>query len=105
MSGFVKRNHVSIWNWIQRYKPEKISHTKRRIYEFIFNETLIKVGGEFAWSGIASKPKDKTILGIIYHMKEVLIDEHFMDFLSKETWKNVLSLLMVVHGIHKHVDS
>ncbi|HXT83335.1 MAG TPA: hypothetical protein VN704_03230 [Verrucomicrobiae bacterium] len=21
---FIKRNHMSIWNWIQKYKPEKI---------------------------------------------------------------------------------
>jgi putative transposase len=62
LSGFVKGNHVSIWNWIQHYKPEKISYTKRRIYEFIVDETLIKVGGEFAWLWIASKPKDKTSL-------------------------------------------
>ena len=23
-----KRNHASIWNWIQRYKPKKILQTK-----------------------------------------------------------------------------
>jgi hypothetical protein len=42
-------------------------HTKRRIYEFIVDETLIKVvGGEFVWLWIASsEPKDKkTILRI-----------------------------------------
>ena len=39
-------------------------HTKRRIYEFIVDETLIKVGGEFVWLWIASEPKDKTIIEI-----------------------------------------
>jgi transposase-like protein len=45
-SPFIKRNHVFIWNCIQHYKPEKLFHRKRRIYEFIINETPIKVGTE-----------------------------------------------------------
>jgi putative transposase len=46
LSAFIKRNHVSIWNWIQHYKPQKLFHRKRRIYEFIVDETVIKVGTE-----------------------------------------------------------
>jgi len=42
-SCFVKRNHVSIWNWIQKYRTKKLSSTKKRkIEEFIVDETLIK---------------------------------------------------------------
>jgi hypothetical protein len=65
LSPFIKSNHVSIWNWIQHYKPEKISHSKRRIYGFIVDETLIKVGTEllaWVWVWIAIELKDKTIL-------------------------------------------
>ncbi len=102
---FVRRNHVSIWNWIQHYKPEKMFHTKRRIYEFIIDETLIKVGGEFVWLWIASEPKDKTILGIhISYERSMLIAEHFIHSLVKKYGKHPV-LLMVVHGIHKPVDS
>ncbi|WP_172602092.1 hypothetical protein [Candidatus Nitrosocosmicus franklandus] len=25
LSQIYKRNHVSIWNWIQKYKPQKLS--------------------------------------------------------------------------------
>jgi transposase-like protein len=37
---------------------------KRRIYEFIVDETLIKVGNELVWVWIAIELKDKTTLGI-----------------------------------------
>ncbi|MGA9168999.1 MAG: hypothetical protein WBZ20_02500 [Nitrososphaeraceae archaeon] len=46
LSPFIKSNHLSIWNWIQHYKPEKLFHMIRRIYECIVDETLIKVGTE-----------------------------------------------------------
>ena len=65
LSPFIRRNHVSIWNWIQHYKPEKLFHRKTKIYEFIVDETLIKVGNELVWVWIiAIELKDKTILGI-----------------------------------------
>jgi hypothetical protein len=33
---FIKRNHlVSIWNWIQKYKPEKTSSIRKRIFQNI----------------------------------------------------------------------
>ena len=47
LSCFIKRNHVSIWNWIQKYKPKKkIISKRKRIAEFIIDETFIKVGSE-----------------------------------------------------------
>ena len=93
MSQFVKRNHVSIWNWIQKYNPEKMFHRKRRIDEFIVDETLIKVGNEFAWLWIATaEPKDKTILGIhISYERSMLIAEHFIHSLVKKYGKHSVS--------------
>jgi putative transposase len=32
-SCFIKRSHVSIWNWIQKYNPQKISTKKKKILE------------------------------------------------------------------------
>jgi putative transposase len=85
LSAFVKRNYVSIWNWIHHYKPEKMFHRKRTIYEFIVDETLIKVGDEFAWLWIATEPKAKTILGIrISYERSMLIAERFMRSLVRK---------------------
>jgi putative transposase len=61
---FIRRNHVSIWNWIQRYKPKRIFQKKSKVSEFIIDETLIKAGKEYVWLWIAVEPTDKIILGI-----------------------------------------
>jgi putative transposase len=60
----VKRSHVSIWNWIQKYKPQKISMKRTQIAEYIIDETIIKVGSEYIWLWVAIEPKDKEILEI-----------------------------------------
>jgi putative transposase len=49
LQRFVKRSHVSIWKWIPKYRPKKISLTKTKVSEFIIDETLIKVGSELIW--------------------------------------------------------
>jgi putative transposase len=43
-SCFIKRNHVSIWNWIQKFKPRKISSKKSKVLEYVIDETGIKIG-------------------------------------------------------------
>jgi putative transposase len=117
LSPFVRRNHVSIWNWIQRYKPEKVFHRKRTIYEFIVDETLIQVGDEFVWMWIATEPKDKTILGIrISYERSMLIAEHFMRSLVRKYGKHPVStdggtwypqackFLKIKHHIHSSYE-
>ena len=41
------------WNWIQKYHPRKIISQKRRISEFIVDETLLQVGSEYVWLWVA----------------------------------------------------
>ena len=53
LSCSIKRNHVSIWNWIQKYHPQKILSKSKRISEFIIDETLIKVELELVWLWVA----------------------------------------------------
>ena len=63
----VKRSHVSIWNWIQKYTPQKISSKKKNILEYHCiqkDETIIKAGSEYIWLWVAIEPKDKEILGM-----------------------------------------
>jgi len=51
LKWFIKISHVSIWKWIQKYKPKKIfTKKKRKIDGYIIDETLIKVGSsEYIW--------------------------------------------------------
>jgi putative transposase len=64
LSRFAKRSHVAIWKWIQRYRPKKITAKRKRISEFIIDETLLKVGSSYMWVWVAIEPKAKKILGI-----------------------------------------
>ena len=41
--NIVKRSHVAIWNWLQKYQPKKYRKNKK-IIEFIVDETAIKDG-------------------------------------------------------------
>jgi len=50
--NIVKRRHVSIWNWIQKYKQTKLSSKRKKIGEFVIDETLIKVGSEYIDYGL-----------------------------------------------------
>ena len=49
LSPIIKRNHISIWNWIQKYKPQKIIQKKKKVMEFIIDETLLKVSNEYVY--------------------------------------------------------
>ena len=113
---FIKRNHVTVWNWIQKYKPtKKILQKKKKIQEFIIiDETLIKVGNQFAWLWIAIDSINKFILGIhISFERTILVAERFLNSLIKDYGKHSLStddggtwysyackLLKIEHHIH-----
>ena len=44
----VKISHVSIWNWMQKYRPWKHLN-KKKINGYIIDETVIKAGSELIW--------------------------------------------------------
>jgi putative transposase len=78
-SCFIKRNHVSVWNWIQKYKPKKIFERKKKIEEFIIDETLIKIGSELIWLWVAIGLESKELLGIrIFKERNMLLAEQFI---------------------------
>ncbi|MGD9535047.1 MAG: DDE-type integrase/transposase/recombinase [Candidatus Nitrosocosmicus sp.] len=89
LAQFVKRSHVAIWKWIQRYKPKKIARKRKRISEFIIDETLVKIGSAYMWIWVAIELKSKEILALnISKERNMLIAERF------------ISSLVQIHGIH-----
>ena len=64
LSYRIKRNHVTIWNWIQKYHPINISSKSKKISEYIVDETLLKVGSEYIWLWVAIDAKSKEILAL-----------------------------------------
>jgi putative transposase len=59
----VKISHVSIWNWLQKYRPWKYFR-KKKTKEYIIDETAIKAGSELIWLWIVIEPNDKEILAV-----------------------------------------
>jgi putative transposase len=57
----VKISHVSIWNWLQKYRPWKY-FKKRKIKAYVIDETVIKAGPELVWLWIVIEPTNKEIL-------------------------------------------
>jgi putative transposase len=79
LSYFIRRNHVSVWNWIQKYKPQKIKSKRKKVSEYIVDETMLKVGSEYIWLWIAIEPENKQILAL-YVSKErnMFVAERFL---------------------------
>ena len=79
LSCFIKRNHVSVWNWIQKYKPQKIKSKRKKVSEYIVDETMLKVGSAYIWLWIAIEPENKQILAsYVSKERNMLVAEHFL---------------------------
>jgi putative transposase len=60
----VRRSHVGIWKWIQKYCPKRMSSKRNRISEFIVDETAIKAGSGYLWLWVSIEPKNMQILAL-----------------------------------------
>jgi putative transposase len=79
LSCFIRQNHVTIWNWIQKYKPQKIKSKRKKVSEYIVDETLLKVGSEYIWLWIAIEPENKQILALyVSKARNMFVAEHFL---------------------------
>ena len=92
LSQIYKRNHVTIWNWIQKYKPLKIRVRKRKILEYIVDETLIKIGSEYVWLWVAIEPENRQILSpSISKRRNMFVVERYLSGLIKVHGKHSVS--------------
>jgi len=96
LSYFIRRNHLTIWNWIQKYKPQKIKSKRKKVSEYIVDETMLKVGSEYIWLWIAIEPENKQILAL-YVSKErnMFVAEHFLSQMLCITMEYILFQPMV----------
>jgi putative transposase len=70
----------------------KISQKRKKVSEFIIDETLLKVRNEFVWLWIAIEPIDKIILGIrISFERTMLVAERFLQELVRKYGKHPVS--------------
>ena len=107
----VKISHVSIWNWIQKYKPKK-THRKKKILEYSYiqkDETAVKAGSEliwFCWVAII-EPKDREILSVEISKERnmFVVAERLLSNIVSEHGLNPVFKTVVAHGIRKPVVS
>jgi putative transposase len=57
-SSIIKRSHVSIWKWVQKYSglADRLSVNKRAVKEIFVDETLLQIDGQDYWLWIAYEP-------------------------------------------------
>ena len=113
----VKRSHIAIWKWIQKYNPQRILSKRKKITEFILDETQIKVGSGYNWIWVAIEPKNCQILALfISKGRNMLIAECFLSNIVENYGKNIVStdggtwypqacrLLKLKHHLHSPLE-
>ena len=86
-----KISHVSIWNWVQKYKPKKYCKNKK-IVEFIIDETALKAGSELIWLWVVIEPNNKEILAVdISKERNMFVAERFLSDVSDKYGKHQVS--------------
>ena len=92
ISKFVTRSHTAIRDWIQKYNPKRLFYRKTKIFEFILDETQIKVGSELIWLWVAIDPESKDVLRLnISKERNMFVAERFLSNVIKEYGEHPVS--------------
>jgi putative transposase len=94
-------------------RPKRIIYKRRKVSEFIIDETQIRVGNNYFWIWIAIEPKERLILDVYLSAeRNMFVVEKFLNSLIKDYGKHTLStdggtwypyacrLLKVNHHLH-----
>ncbi len=59
LEPIIKRSHVAIWKWIQRYSSvlDSFDVSRKNVRAIFIDETEINVGGKKAWVWVAFEPE------------------------------------------------
>src|SRR3954452_17261618 len=117
ISRFVQRSHTAIRDWIQKHRPERLFFKRKRVSEFIVDETQIKVGSEYIWLGVAIESETKNIIAIsISKERNMFVAEHFLSDIVNEydqhpvstdggTWyPQACKFLKLKHHLHSTLE-
>ncbi len=68
LEPIIKRTHVSIWKWVQKYSniADRFVIAKCRVKEIFVDETLLKINGQDYWLWIAYEPNIHACL--LFHL-------------------------------------
>ncbi len=66
--------------------------TRRKVQEYIVDETLLKIGSEYIWLWVAIEPENRQILALnISKERNMFVAERFLDGLVKVYGKHPVS--------------
>ena len=92
LSKFVTRSHTAIRDWIQKYNPQRLYYNKTKIFEFILDETQIKLGSELIWLWVTIEPESKEVLRLnISKERNMFVAERFLSNVVKEYGEHPVS--------------
>jgi len=92
--NIVKRSHVTIWNWIQKFHPKKTSlEHKKEVSEYIVDETVIKAGSENIWLWVATEPKENGhfLAQTISKERNMFVAEGFLSSIVRDYGKHAVT--------------
>jgi transposase-like protein len=73
LSCFIRRNHETIWNRIQKYNPQKIKSKRKKGSEYIVDETLLKVAVNIYGYGLQLNLKTNRFSHYVYQKRETCL--------------------------------
>ena len=80
------------------------SFTKGRVSAYIIDETVIQVGNQHFWLWFCIEPVNSSVLGIcISEERNMIVAQKFIRSLVEKYGRHTEFILMVVHGMVKHV--
>ena len=94
LNRFVERSHVSIWKWVQHYKPQRVSYIiEANFLTLSLMKRKLKLAITTFGFGLQSNQSDgKTILGnYISSERNMLIAERFLNSLINKYGKHNIS--------------
>jgi putative transposase len=103
LDPIIKRTHVSIWNWVQKYSilaDRFVIIGKRKVQKIFVDETLLKINGQHYWLWLAYEPNLHVCL--IFHLsteKELFLYAISFSNRYEQNLEINQSLLMELIGI------
>jgi putative transposase len=86
LSSLVKRSHVAIWKWVQRYAflADRFRIDKHKIRQIFVDETLVKIDGLEYWLWVAYEPNlDVCLMMHLSRERTILVCYQFFKQLRK----------------------
>ncbi len=65
---------------MQKYKTQKVLNKRKKIEEFIVDETMIKIGSKYVWLWVAIEPMNKQVIhiDISFERTMLIVAERFI---------------------------